>query len=133
MGLFGAMSMIGGASQSAAMMRDQGRWADLKLGQEELRGLQESNRIRQSLLETMAAQNARWGFAGIDIGAGTPVAAREAAIREADYQLDTSRDMAATRAASRRATASRLRNGAASTRLGDTAATSLMSLTGGGG
>lgn len=135
MGLFGAMSMIGGASQSAAMMRDQARWAGLQARQEELRGLQESNRMRQSLLETMATQNARWGFAGIDIGAGTPVAAQEAAIREADYQLDTSRDMAATRAASRRATASRLRMGARSTRLGGygQAATSLMSLTGGGG
>lgn len=114
--LFGSMSTIGGISQYAAMMQDQARWADIQARQEELRGLQESNKIKQSLIATMAAQNARWGFAGIDIGSGTPVAAQEAAAREADYQLDTSRDMAAIRAASRRATASRLRTTARSLR-----------------
>lgn len=98
--------------QQAGSLSQQAAYDDFNARQELLRGQQESNTIRENLLRTLAAQNAAYGAAGIDVGAGTPVDVQQDAMAQADRELDTSRANTLLRAYSRRASADVLRSDA---------------------
>lgn len=101
-GLVSAASTILGASQAAKGSQAEGDFAKFQARQEEIAGKVEGNRIRQSMLQTMATQRARWGTAGIDLSSGTPLQASADAAGEGNLQLGLSRSDAATRAMARR-------------------------------
>ncbi len=98
--------------QQAGSLSQQAAYDDFNARQELLRGQQESNTIRENLLRTLAAQNAAYGAAGIDVGAGTPVDVQQDAMAQADRELDTSRANTMLRAYSRRASADVMRSDA---------------------
>ena len=89
-------------SNQAALMRIQARQGELAARGEELRGQAEAQSVRETLLRTLAAQQARYAAAGLVLGEGTPLTLEEEAQTEAERQLEVIRTNAQLNAESRR-------------------------------
>ncbi len=111
------LSILGGFSQAGALNTRSGL-EELQANQEIIRGAEESNRIRQNLIATLASQNAAYGASGIDVGSGSPLTVAEATAAQADRELDTSRNNTLLRAYARRSGADALQSDASSAILG---------------
>lgn len=86
------------ANQAAGQAQVQSRLAALQARQGELqaRSVEQQGQaaaldVRDALLRTLSAQQARYAAAGIVLGEGTPLSLEEEVTREADRQLDTVR------------------------------------------
>lgn len=86
------------ANQTAGQARVMSQLASLQARQGELQarsieqqGQQAALDVREALLRTLSAQQARYAAAGIVLGEGTPYTLEEAVQQEADRQLDTLR------------------------------------------
>jgi len=111
------LSIYSGLQQAGSQVQ-QAAYDDFNARQELLRGQQESNKIRENLLRTLAAQNAAYGAAGIDVGSGSPVDVQQDTLAQADRELDISRNNTLLRSYSRRASADVLRSDARGAALG---------------
>lgn len=90
---------IAGSSRNAALQRAQAGQQELQARQELIRGQQQSNELRDRLLRTLAAQNARFAAAGISIDSGTPMTLAEEAQRQANVELGLVSGNSASRSA----------------------------------
>lgn len=97
-----ALSSLAGGVMTAGSMRTQAEAQDAQARQQLTQSMQRSNKIRRSLLETVAGQRAGYAAMGIDTGSGTPAAAERAASEEAERQLSYERDDAIIRYRMRR-------------------------------
>lgn len=86
----------------AALLQIQARQGELAARGEELRGQAEAQNVRETLLRTLAAQQARYSAAGLVLGEGTPLTVEQEAQAEAERQLDVIRTQSAIEAESRR-------------------------------
>lgn len=89
-------------SGQAALLRLQARQGELAARGEELRGQAEAQSVRETLLRTLAAQQARYAAAGLVLGEGTPGTLEEEALSEAERQLEVIRTQTVLNAESRR-------------------------------
>jgi hypothetical protein len=89
-------------SGQAALMRVQARQGELSARGEELRGTAEAQSVRETLLRTLAAQQARYSAAGLALGEGTPLTLEEEAQAEAERQLEVIRTQTVLNAEGRR-------------------------------
>jgi hypothetical protein len=69
------------------MVALQGSQAALQAQGELLKGQQESNQVRQALMRTLAAQNARYAGAGLALDDGTPATIADETQRQAEIEL----------------------------------------------
>lgn len=90
-----AGSQIMQAQQQAAGQRNQAALDAVRARQQELeargveaRGTAEALDVRENLLRTLAAQNARYAASGILLGDGTPQAVADETRADAERQLD---------------------------------------------
>lgn len=90
------------AAGQAALMRVQARQSEMAARGEELRGQAEAQGVRETLLRTLAAQQARYSAAGVALGEGTPLTIEQEAQAEAERQLEVIRTQTALNAESRR-------------------------------
>lgn len=102
-------SLLSGMQQSAAL-RGQAKIADFNARQQHVQGLAEGNRVRETMLRTLAAQNAVYASRGFDLGSGTPVTMAEETTAAGRRQIDTAADNAAMQAGQQRMTAASLRS-----------------------
>jgi hypothetical protein len=109
LGLSGAMSQAAAADAAAQQAR-------LAARQEELRGRDEANTVRRTLMATLSAQNARYAAGGVLLDSGTPADVEDATRAEADRQLTISGGNAALRASDQRANATLYEGRASSSR-----------------
>jgi hypothetical protein len=97
------LSLGGGLAQQRAMSA-QADWQNFNAGQEQLRGEQEANRVRDTLLRTLASNNAGRAAAGVELsGSALDVDAEAAAAAEREVSIVSGN--AAARAGSARASA----------------------------
>jgi hypothetical protein len=96
-----AISAVGTAAMTAASAQQQAGAQRIQAGQarlaaaaaeiaaagEEVRGQSAALDLRQQLLRTLAAQNARWASAGVALQSGTPQQLADATAAEAERQL----------------------------------------------
>jgi hypothetical protein len=82
--LFSLGSTIAGGMAASGQAKADAKWNDLRARQEELRGKQEATQIKDSLAASIATANARGAASGIDISSGSPQAAVQEAIRDAN-------------------------------------------------
>ncbi len=107
---FGALGKFQQGEFERSSFRDQAINEDQNARVEELRGKRQANALRQELLESIAANNASAGSAGIDIQSGSVRGANEASIRNANRELSVIRGDSAIRAAQLRSRARMLRD-----------------------
>lgn len=89
--LLEANQQAGQARVMAQMAALQARQGEMQARSVEQQGQQAALDVREALLRTLAAQQARYAAAGIVLGEGTPLTLEEEVSREADRQLDTLR------------------------------------------
>jgi hypothetical protein len=97
------LSLGGGLAQSRALQA-QSQWQEFQAGQEVLRGEQEANRVRETLLRTLASNNAGRAAAGVELS-GSAVDVDAEAAAAAERELAIVGNNAAARAGSARASA----------------------------
>lgn len=73
---------------------------ELNAKAEEIRGIEESNEIKRDVARAIASANARGGAAGIDISTGSPVTAKQEALKSANRAWSTAGTNAQIRAES---------------------------------
>lgn len=71
-------------SRAAAFTTRQG---ELAAQQEEVRGIEQANRVRLALLQSLASQRAAYAAAGLALGEGSPEAVEEETRRQAEREL----------------------------------------------
>jgi hypothetical protein len=107
-GIASGLARIAQGRAEAAHLNDQAAWEDFNARQELTRGRAEAvDSIKMANDAIAAAQVA--GFASGLAGEGSVNRAKEAAMRDAEYQVSMSRSDAEIRAGARRGEASRLR------------------------
>jgi len=102
--LTSAASQIVSGRQQAASQQLQAQQALIQGRSEQLRGEESVNQVREQMLKTLAAQNARYGAAGVVLDDGTPTTMANATTYEADRQtriLRGNASMAGTQATQR--------------------------------
>jgi len=85
----GLFSTIAGASAASSQSKLEARQAEFNARQEEVRGLEEANAIKQDVARAIASANARGAASGISISSGSPVKASQEALRDANNALST--------------------------------------------
>ncbi len=85
-GIAGVISSSNQASAQAEMARLAAERGSITAQMELVRGQQEANRIRETMLKTLATQRARYAGAGIVLDSGTPATLEEATTAEADRE-----------------------------------------------
>jgi hypothetical protein len=107
------LSLGGGLAQSRAMQA-QAQWQDFQAGQETLRGEQEANRVRETLLRTLASNNAGRAAAGVELsGSALDVDAEAAAAAERELSIVSGNAAARAGAARSSAQSARISGNAA--------------------
>ena len=100
-----ASDIFGGASAgkaAAEQLQQQAEQDFLNAKQEELKGQQEQNDIKENLLQTIASQRLAYSGAGVDFSFGTPASLERNMKRQAEMQLGTTRDNARIKTLARR-------------------------------
>lgn len=90
-------------SRAAAITTRQG---ELAAQQEEVRGIEQANRVRLALLQSLASQRAGYAAAGLALGEGSPEAVEEETRRQAERELTIEGANSRARAAATRLDAS---------------------------
>ncbi len=89
---------IGSALVGGYMNYQQGQsqaaYSRMQARQALLQGMKQENDIREAMLRSLAANAARFGAAGLDIGSGTPATLENEIWRQANYELGVTRDNA---------------------------------------
>jgi hypothetical protein len=116
-GASAGLSVLSGLRTSAAM-RGQASIADFNARQQTVQGLAEGNRVRETMLRTLAAQNAAFGGRGFDLGSGTPVTLADETTAAARRQIETATDNAAIVGGQQQLTAQALRSQATGAAVG---------------
>lgn len=83
-----AFGSIMGGGQEAAMYKAQAKQSELSAKQEELKGRLQADKIRNSLLATLASQRAAFSARGISLGSGTPVNLASQSYNEASKDIE---------------------------------------------
>jgi hypothetical protein len=86
----------------AALEAVRARQQELEARSIEQRGTAEALNVRENLLRTLAAQNARYAAAGLALGDGTPQTVAEETAADAERELDIVRTNTAVAAESAR-------------------------------
>jgi hypothetical protein len=86
-----AGSAIMGGVQQGKAFKAQAKFQEFEATQARIQGQQQENDLKEMLLEDLAANNAHFGFAGLDITSGTPVDIQRKVRRDATRQFATSR------------------------------------------
>jgi hypothetical protein len=102
---------LGGALNQQRMLSAQAEWSDFNATSEQLRGEQEANRVRDTLLRTLASNNAGRAAAGVDLS-GSAIDLDADAAAQAEREVSIVRGNAAARAGSTSAGAQSQRVGA---------------------
>lgn len=122
--IFGA---IQGGQAAKAQSESEARMNEFNAKQEEIRGLEEANAIKQDVARAIASANARGAASGIDISSGSPVKASQEAIRDANRAWNTAGTNAKIRAESEKVRAQIARQrGRNAVRSGQTKAVSIL-------
>ena len=118
---------ISGSQQQAAALTAQAQQQDLIAKQEELRGQESANQVREALLRSLASQRASYAAAGVTLE-GTPETVAEWTRYEAERELSIQAGNTATRVETARLNRDILTDRSASTRTAGVAgaATSLF-------
>jgi hypothetical protein len=111
------LSIASGLSQAQAY-GNRAFIEEINARQDLVRGQHESNKIRENLLRTLAAQSAYFGSGGIDIGSGTPVDLATETQAQADRELNIVRENATLLSAQRRLSAMGLRSDESAAQVG---------------
>lgn len=90
-GGFSVLSALNHGSAQASADRAQAAQYQLQANQETIRGMQESNIIKQRTLRALASNNARAGAAGVDISSGSIRDVQGEIMRQSDQQLSITR------------------------------------------
>jgi len=115
---FGALSNIRAGQASAAALETEARFETFRAGQEQTKGQQEQNAIREKLLRTLAQNRAAAGASGITLDSGSVQTVMNESIAAANRELSITRDNAAIAGAARAARADQLRLSAGAARSG---------------
>lgn len=114
-GIANAVFSVAAAGQQAAGYKAQAAQHEFDARQEEIAGKEEANRLRQRMIEALAAQNALFGASGVT-PEGTPRHIAEETGREGDRELDLIDRNARLRAGAARTRAAESRYAASVTR-----------------
>jgi hypothetical protein len=106
------------ASRQATMQRGQARMQDFAARQELIRGQQQGNALRQSLLRALAGQRARFAASGLAPDDGTALDLQEETAAQADRELTIQDGNSTIRSEDNRIRASLLDDGADFTEAG---------------
>jgi hypothetical protein len=115
--VMGSQQQAATARLQAGQQASQAAQADFAARQEVLRGQAQANQVRQALLQTLAAQNARYSAAGLALE-GTPETVANETIAQAERELGMATTNATIRSEQSRMQASLLRDSADWTRQG---------------
>ena len=115
---FGALSNIRAGQASAAALETEARFETFRAGQEQTKGQQEQNAIREKLLRTLAQNRAAAGASGISLDSGSVETVMNESIAAANRELSITRQNADIAASSRSARADQLRLSASAARSG---------------
>lgn len=85
----GAFGSIMSGQQTAATAKAQAVQYELSAKQEELKGREQADKIRKSLLSTLSTQNAAFAARNIQLGSGTPVNLGNVSKTAASQDIDT--------------------------------------------
>lgn len=124
----GLLSMVQGEQQAAALkyeassQRSAANQEDFAAQQELLKGRTDALGIRQNLVQTLAAQNARYAGSGIALDAGAPATAAEVSVTNADAATTMATGNATLASEQRKLRATQLRDQAKYTASAATAA-----------
>lgn len=117
-GIAGSLASAGlrvsGEQQQVRAATVQANQQEVAAQQEELRGQESANQVREALLRTIATQRAQYAAAGIALDEGTPQTVEDATRREAERELAIQRGNTAFAAGNSRLNAQLLRDRAAS-------------------
>lgn len=105
----GIFSTLAGGGAENKMYEQQARWEEIRARQEQIKGMQEANAIKEDLVKNIASANARGAASGIDITSGSPVTAVQQATQDANDAMSLAKANAATNADVSRANASTYR------------------------
>lgn len=81
-----AMSFVASQNQ-AAVQRGQARQADFTAESERIRGVEQSNQLRESLLRTLSAQRSRYAASGLVADEGSAMSVQEQTAARAEREL----------------------------------------------
>lgn len=124
---FSLFSTITGSKAAEAQSESEARLAEFNAKQEEIRGREEANAIKQDVARAIASANARGAASGISISSGSPVKASQEALRDANNALSTAGTNAKIRAETDRVRAQISRNrGRNAVRAGQSRAVSIL-------
>jgi len=101
-GIAGAISSSNQMNNQAQLARLQAESGMITAEMEMVKGQLEANRIRESLMKTLASQRARYASAGIVLDSGTPSTVAEQSTEEADRETQVAQTSADMKAASAR-------------------------------
>jgi len=101
-GIVGAINQSNQQQAQAEMARLQAQSGMITAEMEMVKGQLEANRIRETLMKTLASQRARYASAGIVLDSGTPSTVAEQTTEEADRETEVAQTSAGMRAASLR-------------------------------
>jgi len=86
---FSALSSLTAGRAEESRFKSEALLNEFNSKQEEIRGKEEANAIRQDVAVAIASANARGGASGIDISSGSPVTATKEALAAANRSLST--------------------------------------------
>lgn len=109
---------LASSSRQAALQRGQARMQDFAARQELIRGQQQGNALRQSLLRALAGQRARFAASGLAPDDGTALDLQEETAAQADRELTIQDTNSTIRSEDNRIRASLLDDGADFTEAG---------------
>lgn len=115
---FGALANIRAGQASAAALETEARFETFRAGQEQTKGQQEQNAIREKLLRTLAQNRAAAGASGITLDSGSVQTVMDESIAAANRELNVLRGNTEIASAARTSRADQLRSSAAAARSG---------------
>lgn len=116
----GVAMQYAGSQRQAAVMRGQSQQADFAAEQERIRGFEQSNQLRESLLRTLASQRSRYAASGLVADEGTALSLQEQTAARAERELTIQDSNSTIRAEQQRSQASLLDDSADWTATGGT-------------
>lgn len=90
-GMGSLLTSVQSGRQQAAVYKMQGQQAQMAAQQEELRGREQADKIRQALQRTLASQNATFAARGISPNSGTPRVIANESRSEASRDIELAR------------------------------------------
>lgn len=83
----GTAMQVASSQRQAAVQKGQARQADFAAEGERIKGLEQSNQLRESLLRTLAAQRSRYAASGLVADEGSAMTLQEQTAARAEREL----------------------------------------------